>query len=217
MFMCALHFSFCKKQTASWYFRSDFSLILVASFFHPSVCFFFIVYPKIYFFILLTIQIHSLSSVWSFFFLIPRNQKCSNNNFKQKLSRERRKTDFLENRLDLWVGFKVLLFYFSNDCKDFIWVRCWAFAVDGCVEKNRRKKIKRKKNWRRHGEKMWCFWWVYQHRLIVLPVQLKLASVVMASVGRKSNKHENESILAAAATTAIMIMIKNTVFCLSSF
>lgn len=144
-------------------------------------------YIQRYVFFLFWQYIHSLSSVSSFLLLIPRNQKCSNNNFKQKLSREKRKTDFLENRLDLWVGFKVLLFYFSNDCKDFIWVRCWAFAVDGCVEKNRRKKIKRKKNWRRHGEKMWCFWWVYQHRLIVSPVQLKLASVVMASVGRKSN------------------------------
>lgn len=115
----------CNKQTASWYFCSDFSLILFG-FFHPSVCFLFPSHIQRCVFLHLTIhsQIHSLSSVSSFFFfalfMIPKNQKRSNNNFKQKLSREKRATDFLENRLDLWVGFMVCFFhfYFSNDCKE---------------------------------------------------------------------------------------------------
>lgn len=82
-----------------------------------------------------------------------------------------------------WVQGSVFFFTFQMIVKNFIWVRCWAFAVDGCARKQEIKRRRREKNWKRHGERM---------SLSTPPnrfasIQLKLASVVMASVGRKSN------------------------------
>lgn len=149
----AFHFSFCNKQTASWYFCSDFSLILFA-FFHPSVCFSHRISEDVFFFFWQYIR--SLSSVSEgFLFLIPRNQKCSNNNFKQKLSREKRTTDFLENRLDLWVGFMTFFPTFRMIVENNVGTKCWAFAVDGCVERKKwTENEKRKKKKEKIGEDM---------------------------------------------------------------